>query len=67
MKRHGLITLISFSAALLAACSGESGDPTLSQYGPNPDLPEPRRNVMPDMVIAKPAEWGERVPTVPEG
>ncbi|NLW96588.1 MULTISPECIES: PQQ-dependent sugar dehydrogenase [Luteimonas] len=51
-------------ATMLAACSGEQ--PPL-QYGADPELPEPRRGLMPDMVIAKPAGWGDRVPLVPEG
>ncbi|MCK9563633.1 MAG: sorbosone dehydrogenase family protein [Bacteroidales bacterium] len=51
-------------AALLGACGG---DPTPIQYGSNPDLPEPKRGLLPDMVVAKPAEWGDRLPTVPEG
>ncbi len=52
------------SAALLAAC----GDgPRPLQYGANPDLPDPQRGLLPNMTIAKPAPWGDRVPTVPEG
>lgn len=52
---------------LLAAagvCSGQSGT---AQVGPTPELPPPERGLLPDMVIAKPAQWGDKVPTVPEG
>ncbi|MEA1015542.1 sorbosone dehydrogenase family protein [Sphingosinicella sp. LY1275] len=50
--------------ALLAACGSE---PAEQQYGPNPQLAEPQRGLLPSMVIADPAEWGDRRPTVPEG
>jgi glucose/arabinose dehydrogenase len=52
-------------AALLTACN--SGDDTVSQYGPNPQLPEQRRGILPSMTIADPAGWGDRRPTVPAG
>lgn len=51
-------------AALLSACGGDA-EPL--QYGANVDLPKPERGIMPDMVIAEPAEWGDRLPTVPQG
>ncbi len=37
------------------------------QYGPNPNLPEPQRGLLPSMKIAKPANWGNDRPTVPRG
>ncbi|GAA5236267.1 sorbosone dehydrogenase family protein [Verticiella sediminum] len=52
------------SSALLAGCGAE---PQPLQYGANPDLPEPRRGLLPNMTIAKPAPWGDRQPTVPQG
>jgi len=52
-------------AVLLAGCSG--GDATPEQYGANPHLPAPQRGLLPNMTIAKPAQWGERLPTVPQG
>lgn len=52
------------AAALLAACGS---DPEITQYGPNPDLPEPSRGLMPAMTIADPAGWGDRRPVVPQG
>lgn len=63
MKRYSLITTITLSASL-AACGGDT-DPM--QYGATPDLPEPRRGLLPDMVIAEPAEWGDKMPIVPDG
>jgi glucose/arabinose dehydrogenase len=65
MKRTNLsIVAVSVLAAALAACSQA---PELDQYGAAPEIPAPARGVMPDMIIAKPAAWGDRVPTVPQG
>lgn len=51
-------------AAVLSACGS---DPEPSQYGPDPQLPDPQRQLLPTMKIANPAEWGNRHPTVPQG
>lgn len=59
------ILAVSVLAAALAACSQKA--PPLNQIGATPELPAPHRGVMPDMTIAKPAAWGDRVPTVPNG
>lgn len=48
---------------MAGVCSAQTG----GQYGPSPDLPKPERGLLPDMVIAKPSPWGDKVPTVPEG
>ncbi len=53
------------TAAMVAGCGG--GDGNVTQYGPNPDLPEPSRGLLPTMTIASPAGWGDRRPVVPEG
>lgn len=63
MTRTRLLVIAS-SAVLLAACGDE---PSPLQYGANPELPEPKRGLLPNMTIAEPAEWGDRLPTVPEG
>ncbi|MBO9352688.1 sorbosone dehydrogenase family protein [Bordetella petrii] len=63
MKHLSLLAGISLSA-VLGVCSGQAGP---SQVGAAPDLPKPERGLLPDMVIAKPAEWGNKVPTVPDG
>lgn len=48
---------------MAGVCVAQTG----GQYGPSPDLPKPERGLLPDMVIAKPAPWGDKLPTVPEG
>jgi glucose/arabinose dehydrogenase len=52
-------------AGVLAGCSGGESPPL--QYGPEPKLPEPRRGVLPNMTIAEPVPWGDRLPVVPAG
>ncbi len=61
MKR--LICLACLS--LLSACGAR--DPDAAQYGSAPPLPEPQRQLLPTMKIARPAEWGDRKPVVPQG
>ncbi|MFD4838050.1 PQQ-dependent sugar dehydrogenase [Achromobacter sp. NPDC058515] len=51
-------------AAVTGVCAGQAGP---SRVGPEPELPKPETGLLPDMVIAKPAAWGGRAPTVPEG
>lgn len=63
MRHTGLFTVVTLSA-LLSACGGDA-EPL--QFGANPDLGKPQRGILPDMVIAKPAAWGDRLPTVPDG
>ncbi|HEX6217840.1 MAG TPA: PQQ-dependent sugar dehydrogenase, partial [Sphingomicrobium sp.] len=55
---------VAAAALLLAACES---DQEITQFGPNPDLPEPERGLLPSMTIANPAGWGDRRPTVAEG
>jgi glucose/arabinose dehydrogenase len=52
------------AAALLAACGSDSD---VEQYGPNPQLPEAERGLLPSMTIADPAGWGDSRPAVPAG
>jgi glucose/arabinose dehydrogenase len=56
--------LIGVAAIALSACDG---DPAPQQRGPNPELPEARRGLLPDMTIPRPAAWGNDRPTVPQG
>jgi len=67
MSRQTTLRILSVSAlaVALAACSGKA--PELEQYGGNPEMPKPHRGLMPDMTIAKPAQWGDMLPTVPKG
>jgi glucose/arabinose dehydrogenase len=37
------------------------------QFGPNPDLPQPQRGILPNMKIAEPVQWGDQQPKVPQG
>jgi glucose/arabinose dehydrogenase len=62
MKRRGLFAVLAL-LTLVAACRGE-GQPM--QYGPNPELPAPRRGLLPAMTIAEPVQWGDRQPAVPK-
>ena len=55
---------LTVTALLLAGCGGNSD---VTQYGPNPDLPETQRGLLPKMTIADPAGWGDRRPVVPDG
>ena len=52
-------------AGVAAGCGG--GDPQQTQYGPDPDLPEIQRGLLPSMEISKPAGWEGDKPTVPQG
>jgi len=63
MMRSGVIAVLTL-AALLAGCGN---DPEPLQYGPNPELAQPHRGLLPNMTIAEPAPWGDQRPTVPEG
>ena len=52
--------------SILVAASGASAQET-QLYGPNPTLPEPQRGLLPDMTVPEPEEWGDQLPTVPDG
>ncbi len=51
-------------AMVLSACGSEPPPP---QYGLITDLPEPSRGLLPSMEIPRPANWGDDLPTVPDG
>ncbi|MBF1801875.1 PQQ-dependent sugar dehydrogenase [Alloalcanivorax profundimaris] len=51
----------------LTACGGEKQVEPAAQHGADPQLPAPRRGLLPNMNISKPAEWGDQKPTVPDG
>jgi len=66
MRRATLSTIAAVALALmLGACTEKGGEQ--QTYGPDPQLPEPNRGLLPRMVIAKPAPWGDKAPTVPQG
>ncbi len=64
MKHTSTLAVLGM-ALLLSACGREANTPQV--YGPDPKLPEPKRNLLPSMKIAEPEEWGDQKPTVPQG
>ncbi len=61
--------LLSGVAVILPACSEQDGnfDPS-QQIGADPVLPEPSRNLIPDLKVAEVIGWKDgETPTVPEG
>ncbi|MDB5851809.1 MAG: sorbosone dehydrogenase [Rhodoferax sp.] len=57
--------LMGVAVLTLFACDAEDPGPT--QRGASPELPAPQRGLLPDMVIPRPASWGNELPTVPAG
>jgi glucose/arabinose dehydrogenase len=64
MKRSTFLT--GAAALLLAGCDGD-GNPGPEPQGPSPNLPAPHRGLLTEMVIPRPAAWGDDRPTVPQG
>ncbi len=65
MRRANLsLAAMTAFALVLSAC--EKGAEQ-QQYGPEVQLPEPQRGLLPSMVIAKPAPWGDKKPVVLQG
>ncbi|MDB5508780.1 MAG: sorbosone dehydrogenase [Hyphomicrobiales bacterium] len=62
MSRSSL--LIGVMALSLVAVAGGT---VSAQYGATPNLPEPQRGLLPSMKIPRPAQWGNELPTVPQG
>ncbi|WP_299362893.1 sorbosone dehydrogenase family protein [uncultured Paracoccus sp.] len=56
--------MIAAAATLPLTASAQPAPP---DYGPDPQLPEPSRGLLPSMVVPRPAMWGDDLPTVPEG
>src|SRR3546814_946435 len=66
MKRSTFAFALALAAvALMAACN--QSRPDIDQYGANPELPDQHRGLLPNRTTARPAPWGDRVPTVPQG
>jgi glucose/arabinose dehydrogenase len=53
--------------SLLLLAGGATAAEENPQYGPNPDLPEPQRGLLPNMAVPEQAPWGDLKPTVPDG
>lgn len=64
MNRTTVFTALAVAISL-TACSG--ADPAPEQYGAQPQLPDQQRGLLPHMTIADPANWGDQLPTVPDG
>ena len=69
MRANTLGAALSASVLLaLTACGGDTKSVSpASQHGANPELPEPKRGLLPNMNISAPAAWGDDKPTVPDG
>ncbi|WP_150303180.1 PQQ-dependent sugar dehydrogenase [Pseudomonas saliphila] len=63
---HPRVLSLSLMTLLLSACGGDPQE-AAELYGPDPQLPEPQRGLLPSMEIAEPEQWGDRQPTVPDG
>ncbi|WP_447042878.1 PQQ-dependent sugar dehydrogenase [Vreelandella sp. H-I2] len=61
-----LTSLFAAPLSVLLVAGGASAQ-SEQDYGPNPDLPEPQRGLLPDMTVPEPADWGDQLPTVPDG
>jgi glucose/arabinose dehydrogenase len=64
MKRPAVLAVVGL-AIVVGGCRNEAG--STRDIGPNPELPQPQRGILPNMVIAEPAEWGDQQPVVPQG
>ncbi|MFA5495944.1 MAG: sorbosone dehydrogenase family protein [Porticoccaceae bacterium] len=64
MRRSSIFASAILAVAMLSACGGN--EPDTAQYGPTPALPDPQRGLLPNMTIAKPAQWGDQQPAVPQ-
>lgn len=70
MRYAALVTsIIALSAALVTSTSSQDTDFDISQQiGPDPVLPEPTRELLPDLKVAEVVGWKDgETPTVPEG
>ncbi|WP_298690291.1 sorbosone dehydrogenase family protein [uncultured Sphingomonas sp.] len=57
---------LSSLALALAGCGSKPADPS-TQYGANPQLPDPQQYLLPPMHVAPVAPWGSATPAVPAG
>ncbi|WP_280568507.1 sorbosone dehydrogenase family protein [Chromohalobacter sp. 296-RDG] len=60
MRYAAPLSILLLAGGAYAADSGQ-------QYGPNPELPEPQRGLLPNMAVPEKAQWGDAKPTVPDG
>ena len=69
MTRTSTLATVSLLALALAGCSDQNGDfDVTQQIGPDPVLPEPSTELLPDLKVAEVVGWQDgETPTVPEG
>ncbi|CAD7039860.1 sorbosone dehydrogenase [Pseudorhizobium halotolerans] len=69
MTRTSTLATVSLLALALVGCSEENGDfDVTQQIGPDPVLPEPSTELLPDLKVAEVVGWQDgETPTVPEG
>jgi len=63
-------TTIALAACVALAACGSSDQKSFdksTEYGPNPQLPEPTRGLLPNMNVPKVVSWQGETPTVPQG
>ncbi|MDQ6620377.1 MAG: sorbosone dehydrogenase family protein, partial [Pseudomonadota bacterium] len=61
-------TLSLLACILIAGCANDQDIDKSTQYGPSPKLPQPARELLPRMNIAKVVGWASgETPTVPQG
>ena len=65
-RATGHALTISALALALAGCGSKPADPS-TQYGANPQLPDPRQYLLPPMRVAPVARWNGATPTAPQG
>ena len=67
--RLSILAGVSVLALALAGCSDDGGNfDVTQQIGPDPVLPEPVTELLPDLKVAEVVGWQEgETPTVPEG
>lgn len=58
-----IFLMIGWVAALPLAAAAQTAAPVGTEVA----MPEPRRGLLPDMTIPRPAQWGDDLPAVPEG
>ena len=66
VRRAAIAGALALAATTLAACS-DPGSLERQQVGPNPPLPAQSQYLLPPMHIARPAPWGDAVPTTAPG
>ncbi|MFI4926945.1 MAG: PQQ-dependent sugar dehydrogenase [Burkholderiales bacterium] len=66
--RARILILASATCLLLAACGSKQNIDKTAQYGPDPQLPEPSRGLLPNMKVPKVIGWAQgETPSVPQG